>query len=109
MLKVRLLYSFLKYKFILNIRLQLLYYFLSNQAFLYVRKKVDTNFLIQFGQNLKKIREQKNSTQAQLAIDCDCDVSVISRIERGVVNTSLSNLKLIANALNIDLKQLFEF
>jgi transcriptional regulator with XRE-family HTH domain len=74
-----------------------------------VRKKVDTNFLLMFGKNLKKIRESKNITQAQLAIDCDCDVSVISRIERGVVNTSLSNLKLLANALNTEMKELFEF
>lgn len=76
---------------------------------LYVRKKVDTTYLISFGKNLKKIRESKNITQAQLAIDCDFDVSVISRIERGVVNTSLSNLKLIAKALNISPKDLFDF
>ncbi len=78
-------------------------------SFLYVRKKVNTLFLIAFGENLKKIREQKSITQAQLAIDCDFDVSVISRIERGVVNTSLSNLKLIATALNITVKELFDF
>ncbi len=74
-----------------------------------MRKKVDSIYLILFGKNLKLIREAKNITQAQLAIDCDFDVSVISRIERGVVNTSLSNLKLIATALNIPLKELFEF
>ncbi|WP_310555335.1 helix-turn-helix transcriptional regulator [Flavobacterium sp.] len=74
-----------------------------------MRKKVDTSFLIVFGKNLKTIRESRNITQAQLAIDCDFDVSVISRIERGVVNTSLSNLKLISTALAIDLKELFDF
>ncbi len=79
------------------------------ESFLYVRKKVDTSFLIVFGKNLKTIRESRNITQAQLAIDCDFDVSVISRIERGVVNTSLSNLKLISTALAIDLKELFDF
>lgn len=78
-------------------------------SFLHVRKKVDASFLFVFGQNLKNIRESKNITQAQLAIDCECDVSVISRIERGVVNTSLSNLKLIANALDIDIRDLFDF
>jgi transcriptional regulator with XRE-family HTH domain len=74
-----------------------------------VRKKVDTSYLKLFGHNLKSIRESKNITQAQLAIDCDFDVSVISRIERGVVNTSLSNLKLISSALQIEAKQLFDF
>ena len=78
-------------------------------SILYVRKKVDISFLVAFGENLKKFREQKNITQAQLAIDCDFDVSVISRIERGVVNTSLSNLKLISKALNIEIKELFYF
>jgi transcriptional regulator with XRE-family HTH domain len=62
-----------------------------------------------FGYNLKRIREEKVITQAQLAIDCNFDVSVISRIERGTVNTSLSNIKLIANALNIHIKELFDF
>jgi transcriptional regulator with XRE-family HTH domain len=74
-----------------------------------VRKKVDIQFLLKFGENLKKIRIEKGITQAQLAIDCDVDVSVISRIERGVVNTSLSNIKMISNFLNIEIKQLFEF
>lgn len=74
-----------------------------------MRKKVDASFLISFGNNLKVIRETKKITQAQLAIDCDFDVSVISRIERGVVNTSLSNLKLITTALQIDIKELFDF
>lgn len=78
-------------------------------SLLYVQKKVDISFLKAFGENLKKIREQKNITQAQLAIDCDFDVSVISRIERGVVNTSLYNLRLIAKALDIPISQLFTF
>ena len=76
---------------------------------MYVQKKKDNQFLKAFGKNLKLLREVKNFTQAQLAIDCDCDVSVISRIERGVVNTSLSNLKLIADALEVNLKDLFDF
>lgn len=74
-----------------------------------VRKKVDKIFLEKFGSNLKKIRESKNITQSQLAIDCDFDVSVISRIERGAVNTSLDNIRLIATSLKIELKELFDF
>jgi transcriptional regulator with XRE-family HTH domain len=70
---------------------------------------IDKSFLVEFGSNLKKIREGKNITQAQLAIDCDFDVSVISRIERGMVNTSISNLKLISRALGVTIKELFDF
>ncbi len=76
---------------------------------MYVRKKVDIEFLKLFGNNLKKIRVSKNITQAQLSIDCDFDVSVLSRIERGAVNTSLFHLKLISDALNVDIKVLFNF
>ena len=76
---------------------------------MYVRKKVDTSFLKLFGNNLKSIRESKNITQAQLAIDCDFDVSVISRIERGVVSTSIGVIYEIAQALEIDVKELFDF
>ncbi|MFY0482505.1 helix-turn-helix domain-containing protein [Flavobacterium sp. PLA-1-15] len=73
-------------------------------------KKIDkSSFLIAFGAHLKKIREDKGMSQAQLAIDCDFDVSVISRIERGKVNTSVNNLKLIAEALDIQIQQLFDF
>ena len=74
-----------------------------------MRKKTDCKFLLAFGKKLKNVREDKKITQAQLAIDCDFDVSIISRIERGVVNTSLSNIKLIATSLEIDIKELFDF
>lgn len=76
---------------------------------MYVANHKDILFLIAFGSNLKKIREQKAITQAQLAIDCNFDVSVISRIERGAVNTSILNLKLISKALDIPIKELFNF
>ncbi len=76
---------------------------------MYVRKNTHTDFIIIFGNNLKKIRQSRGLTQAQLAIDCSFDVSVISRIERGIVNTSLSNLYTIATALNIQVSELFNF
>lgn len=70
---------------------------------------IDKDYIILLGLHIKKIREGKNITQAQLAIDCDFDVSVISRIENGKVNTSVSNLRLIAKALEIAIKDLFDF
>lgn len=74
-----------------------------------VKKYEKSSFLIDFGVQLKKIRLDKGMSQAQLAIDCDFDVSVISRIERGKVNTSIDNLRLIAEALGIEVQQLFDF
>lgn len=74
-----------------------------------VKKFDKSSFLNAFGAHLKKIRVDKGLSQAQLAIDCDIDVSVISRLERGILNTSVYNLKLIAEALNIEVQQLFDF
>lgn len=72
-------------------------------------KNVAKSFLIQFGNHVKNIRISKNITQAQIARHCEFDISVISRIERGAVNTSVSNANLIADALGIELKELFDF
>ncbi|MGO3812680.1 helix-turn-helix domain-containing protein [Mesonia sp.] len=69
----------------------------------------EQKFIIAFGQNLKKLRKQKGFTQEQLAIDLNIEISQISRIERGVINTSIGNVNAIAKVLKIDHKELFEF
>jgi transcriptional regulator with XRE-family HTH domain len=73
-----------------------------------VRDK-DKEYLQNFGANLKKIREGKGFTQAQLAIDSDLDISYISRIENGKISPSLIYITHIADALNVDIKQLVAF
>lgn len=65
-------------------------------------KNAAKSFLIQFGKHVRDIIIRKNITQAQIAKYCQFDVSVISRIERGAVNTSISNANLIADALGIE-------
>lgn len=72
-------------------------------------KKHHKKYLLLFGANLKRIRESKGFTQAQLAIDVDCDMSYISRIELGKISASLIYLKAIADVMEIELKELFEF
>ena len=69
----------------------------------------DSAFLIAFGKNLRKHRKLKDFTQAQLAIDLGFDISQISRIERGIINTSIGNINAIAKVLKIDIKDLFDF
>jgi len=64
-------------------------------------------FLIAFGKNLRKVRKAQGFTQAQLANDIGAEISQISRIERGIINTSVGNVNAIAIALHIDLKELF--
>lgn len=62
-----------------------------------------------FGENLKRIRQAKQISQEELAYRCDIELSQIGRIERGVINTSISNVFLIAEALGIEPKELFSF
>ncbi|HEY9221710.1 MAG TPA: helix-turn-helix transcriptional regulator [Lutibacter sp.] len=69
----------------------------------------DSAFLIDFGKNLRKHRKLKGFTQAQLAIDLGVEISQISRIERGIINTSIGNINFIAKVLKIDIKDLFTF
>lgn len=63
--------------------------------------------LINFGNNLRKHRESKGYTQERLAIELDLEISQISRIERGVINTSIYTLFLIATTLDLDINELF--
>lgn len=64
--------------------------------------------LIQFGNTLRKLRLKKGLTQEQLANELGVEISQISRIERGVINTSITNLYAISSALNIEISELFD-
>ena len=61
-----------------------------------------------FGSRLRDVRKQKGLSQEDLANAADLELSQISRIERGVINTSLSQIFQIARALNMHPKELFE-
>lgn len=63
----------------------------------------------QFGSNLKRLRKELGVSQEELAYRTELELSQIGRIERGVINTSISNVFLIAEALNILPKDLFDF
>ena len=92
----------LKYR---QIRLQFILYLF---AILNVKKNEDILFLKALGENVRKFRKDKGLSQAKLSNELGMEISQISRIERGVVNTSILNLKKIATLLNISLKDLFE-
>jgi len=69
----------------------------------------EQEFLFAFGKNLRRLRKSKGFTQEQLANEIDIEISQISRIERGVINTSISNVNLIAKALQCPVSELFRF
>lgn len=61
------------------------------------------DFLIAIGEKIRTIRLEKGMSQTELALACknDLDYSQISRMERGVVNFSISYLKIVAEALEV--------
>lgn len=67
------------------------------------------SILISFGGNLRQLRLAKGLTQEQLANELGVEISQISRIERGVINTSITTLYAISKALEIDVSALFVF
>lgn len=59
------------------------------------------------GEKIRKFRKAKKLTQEELALLCnDKEWSQISRMERGLVNFSISYLLLVAEALEVNPKEL---
>lgn len=65
--------------------------------------------LIEFGKALREIRSAKGFTQEKLANELGVEISQISRIERGVINTSVVTVYQLAKILKIDVSELFNF
>jgi len=74
-----------------------------------VKTTINKEFIILFGQNLRRIRESKKMSMQNLADIINVEYSQISRIERGLINTSIGVAFAISHALEIDIKELFDF
>ena len=82
-----------------------------NSSHLDVRKKeylINEKFLTDLGNHIRRVRKKKGYTQERLANEINIDISQISRIERGILNTSISTIKAISDALGVSLSELFE-
>ena len=66
-------------------------------------------FLINLGIHIRQIRERKNLSQQNLADLSDLPKSSIGRIERAEINTTIRTIVKIANALEIEPKELLDF
>ena len=60
------------------------------------------------GENLKRIRTEKNITQAQIAKALSADRSFVSNIENGKTNPTLSTITNLAKALDIMVGELLK-
>ncbi|MRX37654.1 helix-turn-helix domain-containing protein [Flavobacterium sp. LC2016-23] len=69
----------------------------------------EETFIVNLGIHVRQLREKKNLSQQDLANDCDIPKNQIGRIERAEINTSIKTLVKIANALDVEPKELFDF
>ncbi len=61
------------------------------------------------GNRIAALRKRKSLSQVELAFEADIDLSTLSRLERGILNVTLTILTSIAIALKVELKELFDF
>ncbi len=65
------------------------------------------NITERFGQRVRKLREQKKMSQLALAQKAGLDLTTINEIENGNREPMLRTIWKIANALNVELPELF--
>lgn len=61
------------------------------------------------GQRIKHLRELSQMSQKDLAYSADLDRSYIASVENGSRNISIVNIEKIAIALNVNLKEFFNY
>ena len=69
--------------------------------------KSKDKILISFGKRVRKFRKAKGLSQEQLAFKANLHRTYIGMIERAEKNITLINIEKIANALEVDIKELF--
>ena len=62
--------------------------------------------IVQFGQNVQRLRKELGLSQAQLAERAGVHRTYIGMIERAEKNITLCNIEKIADALNVSIKEL---
>jgi len=67
------------------------------------------NFRKNLGKRIKEIRELKQLSREDVAFTCNFSGSYMGMIERAEYDFKISKLYKIAKALNIDIKELFDF
>jgi transcriptional regulator with XRE-family HTH domain len=68
----------------------------------------DQKAIEMLGRNVRTFRKLKGLTIIQLAGKCEVEYTTISKIERGIVNTTVSMITIIAKALEITPSKLLE-
>lgn len=74
-----------------------------------VNLKRNEHYLKAFGENLRKLRKKQGLSMMQLAFEAEIEYSQIAKIERGLINTTISTAYTLATALNLKPEELFKF
>lgn len=72
-------------------------------------RKMDSEYLRKFAQHLKKIRKEKNIKQDDFLDVNGISRSTIAMVETAKTDITLSKLKIIADVLGVNLKELLDF
>ena len=70
---------------------------------------MEYKFRKNLGARIKQIRESKKLSREDIAFACDFSGSYMGMIERAEYDFKISKLFKISKALNIDIKELFDF
>lgn len=62
-----------------------------------------------FGAKLAYVRKSQKLSQMKLAEIVDMNFNYIGQIERGEANVTIKTMHTLADALNVELKDLFDF
>ncbi len=62
-----------------------------------------------FGAKLAYVRKNKKLSQIKLAEIVNMNFNYIGQIERGEANVTIKTMKVLANALEVELTELFNF
>ena len=69
----------------------------------------DNDFATNLGNRIRELRKNKGVSQLELAYDMDMSMNTISGIELGKISPKIDTLKKIAQKLDIDISELFDF
>ena len=69
----------------------------------------DDKYLKALGKRIRTLREEKKLSTYELSYTSNVSRSQINAIERGQINTTISTLKALAEALEMKLNQLLDF
>jgi transcriptional regulator with XRE-family HTH domain len=61
-----------------------------------------------FGERVRELRKHKGLSQEELAFACGLDRTYVGSVERGERNISLVNIHVLASALRVPVKVLFD-